>query len=127
MKTIVYRVQCKEGRGPFKPGFSHRWVDPDVNIQNKPTIMEDFGWDFMSKCTPGAQAGCAFQNLSDLRRWFSGDELIKLYDLGYRVCEITVDRIVMKSSTQMLVESKKGFRSGARKITLKKLEELVPV
>lgn len=121
----VFRIQDKDGRGPFKPGFSMNWVDDDP--RSRPTIFEDFGLDFLKHVRTGENVGCAFSNLSELRAWFSKLELVKLYRFGYRVCEVKVDRIVLRSDTQMLVASVKPFRSGCRKLTLAHIEERVPV
>ena len=30
----VYRVQDADGRGPFKPGFSHQWVEERADHEN---------------------------------------------------------------------------------------------
>jgi hypothetical protein len=76
MKHTVYRVQCKKGRGPYKPGTSHVWLEMEPDT--RPTVMDEFGWEFAASAKYGRYVGCAFRNIPHLRGWFTDGELRKL-------------------------------------------------
>jgi hypothetical protein len=105
----VYRIQDKDGRGPFKPGFSHMWVDEEGPCH--PSCMEDFGWDFANLIPKGHAAGCAFRTMEQLNKWFSETELTKLELLGYRIAELEIEKVLAESPTQLLVCRKEPFKN----------------
>ena len=43
MSNEIYRVQDAQGRGPWKPGFSHRWVEDRPDHYNLPPWFVEFG------------------------------------------------------------------------------------
>lgn len=102
-KITVYRIQDAEGRGPYRPGFSHRWVDGDHD--RNPPFMVEFDWPLSSipgRWLPGENGGCAFRSLEALRRWFSPSECEKLETLGYSIVSMTVDRVIAESDRQLV-------------------------
>ena len=99
----VFRVQDIEGRGPYRPGTSHRWTDDD-HYRNLPFYTE-FGWSVGSiskRWRDGETGGCAFRSLDGLYRWFSPAECEKLDALRYMVVRMNVDRIIRESNTQVV-------------------------
>jgi hypothetical protein len=100
MKTIehILRVQDDEGRGPFKPGFSRFWLDPDWSSE-LPTWMEEFGRDVMPQVSK-YHYGCGVRSFSQLARWFSDKEVKAMYFYGYSIVSMRVDEIIAESKNQ---------------------------
>lgn len=109
MGIIVYRWQDENGRGPYKPGFSHVWTDPDHNIRN-PSIMEEFGMKLWSRIpNEYKHRGCAFQSLDQMNKWFSAEEQEKLRNHNYTLVTIDADRIIAMSKRQCVIACRKPF------------------
>jgi len=102
-KLIVYRVQAIDGRGPWRPGFSHVWVD---DIAKPPAWIEEFNVRAVLRAANGDVTGCACRSLDQLRRWFTQDELNRLRVLGYFVVRLEVDRILAESKHQVVFARK---------------------
>lgn len=109
----VYRVQDAEGRGPFKPGFSKVWCDPDFAPGQKamPTWTEEFGRDAIDRLAKSSERhfGSAVRTVGKLREWFSDDERERLADLGYHVAAIPHARVLAESQNQLLIGSSTPF------------------
>jgi len=98
MITIL-RVQDSEGRGPWRPGFSHRWVESRDDHENLlsgvlqfPTAHRRlYSWE---------NSGYGCQSADVLRRWFTKTEYQKLLSFGYQAVEMQVDRLVDRSDIQ---------------------------
>ena len=117
----VYRIQDSEGRGPWRPGFSHFWVrDRDDHDNLKPWPAE-FGTGIM-RGTSG-HIGCACRTIEHLRRWFQPDEYVTLLLYGYQCVRLDVDRVLAESSTQLVFERKRALRFGAASVSLYAREE----
>jgi hypothetical protein len=94
---IVFRVQDKDGRGPWKPGFSHIWVRVRRDHDNlKPFFME-FSIDFNSIT---GHIGCGCLSVPQLKRWFSKREYKTLLSFGYRCVKIEAEKILASSDIQ---------------------------
>lgn len=117
----VYRVQDKEGRGPFKPGFSHCWLDQNRTLESHPSIMQDFGWDFTRLIHPGEHFGCCFLSMDALLRWFSVSELERLERYKHHAIELRDCRIIAESSTQVMMSRIKPLRVGAVRVKWRQL------
>lgn len=112
----VYRVQDNEGRGPFKPGFSQVWADPDwaPGMKPLPTFMEEFGRDLIDRLgQPGEYFGSAVRAAGDICKWFSADERRRLCDLGYSVVALKISRILAESENQLVFARRTPLRHGA--------------
>lgn len=107
----VFRVQDNTGRGPFKPGVSHRWLD-DNDKPLPPTFFEEFGWGLVGLMDPKLAHGCALENLDQVHRWFSASEMRRLKLLGYRLVRLDVDIVLAASENQLVVGRRKPFRQG---------------
>ena len=108
VRVTVFRVQDREGRGPYRPGFSKHWVDYDADVDN-PTIFQDFGLNFRSMFRPGEGGGCAFRTQQQARDWFTPIERVRLANLGYHLHIVTPDRIVAEAPRQLLIASRLPF------------------
>jgi len=116
---IVYRVQDKRGRGPFKPGMSHRWSDEDFapGMESLLTWPEEFGFDLINRDgRPGEHFGSAVRDPMELSRWFSKTEQEKLHKLGYRPVALRVDRVLAESKDQLVFARQKPLWRNARPI-----------
>jgi hypothetical protein len=107
-KPRLFRVQDRTGRGPYIPGFSHRWSDP------KGPFMKPW-WDELGISVGKAilmlpanmHVGCAFDTMEQLQAWFTDGELRKLASLGFSIVRPEADRIVCRTPTQVVFASRK--------------------
>jgi len=95
-KETVYRIQDKDGRGPFKPGFSHRWVQSRDDHENLVPWFVEFGPIHKTICTFEV-AGTGCESIKQLRRWFTKKEYKRLRGYGYMAVKMDVDRILASS------------------------------
>lgn len=98
-ELIIYRIQDKEGRGPFKPGFSRKWVEMRVDHENLRPWFEEFG-PVQEQIVYGESSGCGCRSLKQLKRWFTKREFRKLKKYGYNAVKMKVERIVAESDLQ---------------------------
>ncbi len=110
MPESVYRVQDDEGRGPYRPGASHRWAD---DKHQAPTWMEEFGLDLKDRFAPEESGGCGFRSTEQARAWFSRTERRRLVRLGYSLVRMQVDRILAESPIQLVFARRQPFHIGA--------------
>lgn len=113
----IFRVQDSEGRGPYKPGFSHKWVEPRDDHQNLPTWYVEFGRCDLRVIT-GMVMGSATRTIEQLRRWFTPSEYRTLQGLGYQAVKMEAGRIIAHSATQCFFERAKPLREGWEPIEL---------
>lgn len=112
----VYRVQDRTGRGPFRPGFSMKWLDPILTSDRLelPPWHVEFGIDLIAKRgNPGEHFGSAVRTLDQLNRWFSNSELERLKAYGYAIVSLDVDRILAESPVQLVFARKQPLHQGA--------------
>ena len=81
--SAIYRIQDKDGRGPWKPGFSHRWVEIRPDHNNLPAWYEEFG-PLHNYISYGEHCGSGCKTIDQLRRWFTKSEYRTLLKYGYR-------------------------------------------
>lgn len=106
----LFRVQDREGRGPYRPGFSEKWADYEAVDHYCPPYFVEMGWSLASiplRFTDGWHGGCAFASLDDLYRWFAPKERTNLDALGYRINRVRADRIIARTPTQVVFECRK--------------------
>ena len=113
MSVEVYRIQDAEGRGPYKPGFSDSWVDPD-HIERNPTdvgtILERVGI-IQGALKPG-ESGCfAVATIHELLRWFSPTERQRLGQHGYYIAAVKA-RVVRRWDNELGGAVKRRHRKG---------------
>ncbi len=115
MRITVYRIQNNLGRGPFQPGFSHKWSDDSFTggCKAHPTWMEEFGEHLITKRgRPGEHFGSAVRTLDKLREWFSPTERDKLAAFGFQCVMLDADRILAESENQLVFARKLPLRWG---------------
>lgn len=120
----VIRIQDKYGRGPYKPGFSHKWSEYRCLIAepNKKPFMDEFPevqgkiQDIFEK--NGVSFGCAFRTLKQLDAWFTPAELEKLWQYGYALVTIDVDEILAESDNQLVFWCKRPLKEVAKPFAL---------
>ena len=110
----AYRVQDRYGRGPFKPGFSHNWVEPREDHENLLPWMKEFP-DIELR---GTHLGSACRTVEQLRRWFTLPEYAKLIRYGYTAYAIGGCEIIEEGPTQLVINRDIPFRIGAVSIEL---------
>lgn len=114
---IVYRVQDKDGRGPWKPGFSTGWVESRIDHDNLLPWYVEFGP--IHETASGLEhlgAGC--MTIIQLRRWFTESEYNTLKGHGYRAVKIKVDSLLGVSKTQCVFSRRKPLRNSVSFINL---------
>jgi hypothetical protein len=102
----VFRIQDREGRGPWKPGFSHKWVVNRPDHKNLISWYEEFG-PVHESIPSFYHIGTACTSLKQLRRWFTRREYKALLGFGYSAVCMHVDEIIKRSDIQCLVVSKR--------------------
>ena len=113
---FVFRVQDKNGRGPFKPGFSHNWVIDRPDHANLSPWFVEFG-RVDKNVSPVWSSGSACRTTEQLRRWFTKPEYKKLKKLGYRAYKIKA-LVIIESDIQCFVSKPSSFSDGAQSIAL---------
>jgi hypothetical protein len=110
MATLVCRIQDAEGRGPYRPGFSHRWSEredgPDPVFVAFPGIMA-IAQQKVNKY--GGAVGCAFRTLEQAANWFSPSEVLTLAKHGYSLCWMRPDEILAEDDDQMVIWTQTPF------------------
>lgn len=105
----VFRYQDNEGRGPFKPGMTERWL---VDHESKPVgLIEQVGFGDLHRhaaaflrCYPGQEFHYGFgcRSIEHLFRWFTPEERQKLTSLGYHLVAMIADRIVTSNDYEVM-------------------------
>ena len=116
---IIYRIQDKNGRGPFQPGFSHQWVEERDDLTNlHPFFVEWPGYYPLSDMAYNEHAGVGCTSIPQLRRWFTEVEYNRLLSMGYEAVKLRVDRILKQSDKQCVFVRKKPLHRGAKVFSL---------
>ena len=113
----VYRIQDSEGRGPFRPGFSHIWRDE--RGEDFPPWYAEMP-EVLAKLQGEQQfaIGTGCKSHEQLRKWFTEDEYYRLVLLGYSAVELDADKTYGESENQCVFGRRKLLRNGARKFAL---------
>ncbi len=113
---IIYRVQHKkDGRGPWRPGWSHVWVEDREDHDNLlPPSIEFNGISFKKGFYHGS--GCS--SISQLKRWFTESEYLTLKKYNFHSVIMKVDNVLGHSKTQVLFERKKALNKNVKAFTL---------
>lgn len=92
---IVYRVQDRDGRGPWKPGLSRYWVEDSSAVGPLQETIMDLcgGFSGMEKLERGWHYACACRSPEALAAWFTPVEAIRLAAMGYAPVRIKADRV----------------------------------
>lgn len=121
MSETVYRIQDSDGRGPWKPGFSHRWVEDREDHANLVPWYSEFG-PVHQRAIIGMALGSGCRTLNQLRRWFTASEYATLLRLGYRAVRLDAGRILAESEIQCVFERAKPLREDVEEVELYRLD-----
>ncbi len=116
----VFRIQDKDGRGPWKPGFSICWVE-DRQEEEYAALLPwpvEFGRAPLNKRIVGMHMGCGCRTLEQMRRWFTPTEYAKLLGYGYHAVKLEAGRILAESDIQCVFERAKPLRDGIEVLEL---------
>ncbi|MFB2668915.1 hypothetical protein ACE02U_09010 [Shewanella xiamenensis] len=116
MKEFVYRIQDKQGRGPFKPGFTLKWLQQEKNLP--PYFLEFPDLNLQTETNQNDFIGCACLNLDQLRKWFTPHEYQILKKLGFKLVRLEADKILRRSENQCVFSRTKRFDKNAVVMTL---------
>ena len=98
-EVTIYRIQDKDGRGPWKPGFSKKWVEVREDHDNLPSWFFEFGPVHKTAFTwESVGSGCL--TIDQLRRWFTESEYKTLLRHGYNAVKMGASRILASSNIQ---------------------------
>jgi len=114
---VVFRVQDADGRGPWKPGFSHRWVEDRPDHENLIPWFNEFG-DVRERAIYGMVMGCGCRTLDQLRRWFTPSEYKTLLGFGYQAVKMQIGRVLAESDIQCVFECSKPLNQGCEVVQL---------
>lgn len=105
---MLLRMQDAAGRGPWKPGFSKKWVD-DTRRFDLPPLQEDFGIDFKPMVDAafrrGLHLGCAVRGIDKFNEWFTASERVKLAMFGYRIVDASACEVLGETNWQVVFGS----------------------
>lgn len=109
----LLRVQDRSGRGPFQPGWSHTWTDPERS-DFPPPIFEDF--QNLPRLIAYAKSknlhiGCAARAGPTFRLWFSDTEIARLRSYGFHLANATPCRVIAESYNQALFVSAQPLKN----------------
>lgn len=107
-RLTIYRMQDRDGRGPFRSGSTKQWRDPDRKAW-LPSWMEEFGPLIF---IPGRIYGTGTLDLHGLRRWFTPTEQARLESFGFQAVMMEVNRIVAQSTNQVVFERRLALTTG---------------
>lgn len=117
--AVVYRVQDRDGRGPWKPGFSQVWFTDRTDEEY--AALAPWPLEIMHNLRAagrGRHMGYACETLDQLRRWFTPTEYKTLLRHGYRAVKLEVDAVLARSDMQCAFARSKPLRIGGEEINL---------
>jgi hypothetical protein len=115
--TICYRVQDADGRGPWRPGFSHTWIDesaPPGRLQE--TIFDLVPLDRIRHFARDQHVGSACRTLDAIGDWFTATERARLAARGYQLVRLAADLVIAESHWQMIIGRTRPFSEGATRL-----------
>ena len=113
--TLIWRVQGRDGRGPYAPGFSRKWCD-DRGPPPPPTCFEEFP-DLErtianKRMHHGGHFGCGVLAPEDIGRWLTPTECRELLKLRFHLVRMDVDDILAQSANQVVFWRSRPLREG---------------
>lgn len=102
--VVLFRIQDKEGRGPFRPGFSTQWADA-TGGKMLPPIYKELGIEptkLRDIVPKGLHCGCACKTPTQLQDWFTRTERRRLLALGFGIVRFEPDVIIAETPNQVL-------------------------
>ena len=114
---VAYRVQDATGRGPWRPGFSHIWIDAAAPAGRLVETIFDLLPAPALRALPGTMVyGCACRSRDALMEWFTPIERRRLEVGGFHPVRLNADCVLAESATQMLIGRRRPFTEGATRL-----------
>lgn len=100
---IIYRVENKDGDGPYIKGFTLMWDNSRQSRETNPSPQEDptLANAIASQGINVSQFRFGFKTLEQLEQWFSAEELARLKALGFEVKQVQA-QLVIEGDSQIL-------------------------
>lgn len=105
----VFRYQDNEGRGPFKPGMTERWI---VERESKPVgLVHQIGLHELrrhiasfSRMFPHNEFRYGFgcRSIDRLYRWFTPEERRNIAALGYHLVAILAEHVIVANNDEVM-------------------------
>lgn len=120
--SVIYRVQDRSGRGPWRPGFSSVWSDLELpeHWEQMVPACQKFGIACMNK--PRYHVGVGCKSIQKLRCWISKTEYARLLSLEFRAVKMAVDGIAAEDDFQCVFFRSLPLRRNVRKVHLYNLK-----
>lgn len=112
----IYRVQDKNGRGPWQPNFSHVWIEMREDHDNLISMYNEFHCTQLFFEFPFLISGCL--TVDQLKRWFTESEYRTLLRYGYKAVEVPEVKILASSSIQCVAGRDLPTNRGAKRFNL---------
>lgn len=108
---MMLRIQDAEGRGPWRPGFSQFWIDPDKDDSLCPPMMVEFpNWREaigLAQAQGLTHFGCCVLGVGGLHRWFTPPEMCRLRQYGYFLVDASMLKPILRGKSQIIGASRK--------------------
>ena len=105
----IFRIQDRDGRGPFRPGFSASWAEAN-KPPFPPSVYEELpdlqGVFYRLSKRTRLHFGCAVRGANAFRLWFSPVEIKRLRDFGFSLVACDGLRIVAETPNQVVIASR---------------------
>jgi hypothetical protein len=103
MTGPLWRVQDRDGRGPWRPGFSDVWMTDATPTVGRAILQERGIKPIIARAhKAGLYLGCAFR--PDRRQfWFGDGDLSLLQRLGFRIADVSTCDVLFESEQQALI------------------------
>ena len=110
----VFRVQDRDGRGPWRPGFSTRWIDEDAPVGRlSETVMDLLPIDTLRTLPRDRHYGCGCRSRDAVLDWFTATERTRLQQFGYRLVVMRADEVLAESPYQVFFARRRPLADGA--------------
>lgn len=118
----IFRYQDNDGRGPFKPGMTDRWL---VDHKSKPIGLIEVdpmkvrrAIYMFSKLNRGEHHfGFGCKTLDDLFRWFIPEERKYLKTLGYQIVSVR-GHLILGNESEVLFSRRYPLKDKAVTLTI---------
>lgn len=121
---MIIRVQDKDGRGPWRPGFSKKWIDKSSIAPLPPCVPKEM-MNAIDLQTPGFYGyGCL--SIDQLRQWILPSEATRLAKLGFGVVEMDEGQLLYSDAWQVIFRRNIPLSVQARPVSWNELMKLVP-
>jgi len=117
MSEPFYRVQDRDGRGPWRPGFSAQWIEADAPAGRLvETVFDLLPLAELRALAREWHLGSACRTRAALLAWFTPAEIARLAVLGFHPVTLRADVVLAESATQALIGRRRPLAEGATRL-----------